>query len=459
MSIVRKSSVTIDNLDIPHDSQLPGLKTLLDADKVKDILYHYFKDVIDNNSRCTISYIRYKPATSCLVAYSILYRLNDSDEPSELLFYGKCYTESNYDNAHRKAAVNQWIKTDELQPVVPLPELFSIIYLFPNDCQLDGLQTIYNSRKVRRLLYEYVPDYSKSGLWRISHKRMRTKVVRYKPEKRAVIRINTPVTNRRTDREKQLCLYIRNYCQNNGAIIYNCMKNLYEEFKDKTELVVPQPLVYLSEKQILLVEGLEGDPLLNHLSGPQKTDYIIRTAQALTKLHRFRNSAIPGRVVADLMKDALATALTLNHIIPDKRRYIEEILEGLNDLKPKDEKDNFGFVHGDFYHEQILIQNESEAILDFDRSYTGDAMADVGNFCAHLILLNLQQRITDASTLMDTFLDAYEKAKGEKIDRQKLTFWTVFGLLQLSVSPFRSLEPDWKPKILKIIDECQIIIQ
>ena len=154
--------------DLPQDIFLPGLSTFLDFDKFRSLLISELGDRLGEIDCLEITYIRYKPATNCLVAYRLLCRLPNSPESSYILLYAKLFTKADYRNAEEKAGNSNWVDLYNICPIVTFPEFAAIIYFFPNDCLIDGLRVLADPRKLRRLIYQCDAGYAE-GDWRIQN--------------------------------------------------------------------------------------------------------------------------------------------------------------------------------------------------------------------------------------------------------------------------------------------------
>ena len=141
-------------------------------------------------------------------------------------------------------------------------------------------------------------------------------------------------------------------------------------------------------------------------------------------------------------------------IAPDHSKSAKLVHDALLKLIKNFPVPDPGFVHGDFYPGQVIIKDNRAGIIDFDRSYTGDPIADIGNFIANIRLLKLKGNPIDDAVIEKMFLTAYEESSGKKLDEKRIRFWTIFGIYQLAVNPFRGLEPGWRPKTARILREC-----
>lgn len=452
MSTFEKTNTKRMKFASPDDPALPGLSSLLDPDRVKEILKRPYAKLPGEISHCRIDYVRYKPATSCLVAYTLTGADPKTGQTHEQIISGKCYQSSDFGDAESKARAKHTGGDDSVPPILPVADLNCIFFLYPHDNELDGLETLSDSRKVRRILYQHLDRLPRTE-WRISHKRMRTTVIRFKPEKRAVVRIDTYATNLRTNRKEHVTIFVRHYSDDRGGSEFTLMKRLHDRFSDGAELTVPRPLVYEPDKRLLFMEGLDGEVFLPLLTGPEGPLFAARAAKALAALHRFDRAVRPLRTAADCLSEARSTAETVGHVFPESYDATDDIIQKLTHCVPEPPP-HVSIVHGDFYHSQLLVREESEAIIDFDRSYLGDPAADVGNFLAHLRLLGLEGRLADVRSLSDSFLKAYSEHAGSDPGQERIGFWTAIGLFGLAVRPFRNLDPAWKEKTSKILTLC-----
>lgn len=439
----------------PKDDQLIGLPTLLDSDRIRDILSSRLLDPSIQINDCTILYVRYKPQTNCLVAYEVQYVDPKTGRKVNERFFGKCYLQADFVNAVHKTALCPDVQNSVLPSVILLEDQRSIIFNYLADRTLDSLPLLFDSRKLVRFLYRVLPQYDKDT-WRISDKRLRSEVVRFKPEKRVLVRITSRVINRTSGRKDKMCIYARHYVGDQGQAVYDTMRDLKTGLSSLTNITIPEPLAYLPDEQILLLNGMSGERLSDLLAGPMSRDLLRRTSGALAGLHLVAMPNVQQRTTNDLLKDAEATAASLKCVVPEGRPMIDKILAWLQELNVSSERRS-SFVHGDFYHDQVLVKDDAVTILDFDRSYRGDALADVGNFCAHLLLMGRQHGLSEATELASAFVDEYVSCTEAGVDLRRLLLWTIFGLFQLAVGPFRVYDKTWSTKTLDILDLVGIL--
>lgn len=436
---------------MPEDNRLPGLITMLNAGEVHQILKEKLTDIAGAIIGCEISYIRYKPLTNCIIAYSLKYKSADSDEAREILCYAKLHIDPDFKNAVEKIMSHRWMETKPFPATLVLTDYNAIIYFFPNDGIIDGLRLLSNPKKIQRILYENYDEYPEKE-WRISDRKLKLTTVRYKPERRAVLKCRTKTVNRQTGQRFPLEFYIRIYADERGADVYEIQKALYESSRGKNDLVIPKPIAYLSDRRALLMESVPGKTLIECMKEKEAAAYMAGTARALAALHNIGRVNMPVKQPDEFRDEIIAAAEMLNKISPEEMELANRIAEAL--VRNIKEPEQAGPVHGDFHYGQILCDKTADAIIDFDRAYLGDGLADAGNFIAHMKFLHLQGRIDEDSVLIRSFLSEYRELSGRHFENEEIDFWTAYHMFMLAVGPFRCLEHNWKQQIRIILEEC-----
>lgn len=439
--------------EAPHDPALPGLQSLLSTEHMGAHLATHLGRPIDSIKDFEISYVRYKPGTNCLVAY----RIAGGGESDEILAYGKVYTEGDFDRAKLKEDAHRWVLAPGLPSSLILNKERAILYFFPNDCLLEGLRILSDSKKIQRLLYEWYDRYPED-IWRISDRRLRVTPVRYKPERRAVLRCETRATHRQNGNWEPLTVYMRIYSDERGENNFKLMKTLYEQKTENSDLSLPRPLGYLPARSLLMMEGLPGVPFKEAQADRVDLKLHFRLGSALRAFHTLVAPELDRRSVEEIAAEAFSSAESLAELVPELAAPIREVQLRLKELTPANSDDLNGLVHGDFHLGQAVVSEASMGIIDFDRSYDGDQYADLGELCAHLRLIEQPDGPDSALNEESAFLTGYEEAVGTTLDRGRLKYWTTLRMLSLAVSPFRRLEQHWRVKAREIIEKCSKLL-
>jgi thiamine kinase-like enzyme len=374
---------------------------------------------------------------------------------NKLPVYVKLYTADEYKTALDKARLHRWANYCEMGEYLLLPDYLAILYFFPNDPAIDGLRIVENPKKIQRILYRHYEKYPQKD-WRISDRKLKFDILRYKPERRAVIRFDTKAVRHADGHKEKLSVFARIYADDSGRQVYDLQKKLYQLSLHDRHFNIAEPIVYLPERRIFLMEKLEGITLLDCVK-KRDADALQTTARALAAMHNKKIDNLPEFAPSSLVEKTGASFEMISKITPEfspAAGIIHEALSGrIENYPPRDK----AFVHGDFYPGQVIIQDNVAGIIDFDRSCHCDPTADIGNFIAHLKLLRIKGIINN-DPVEDLFIHSYEKARGVKLDPGIVDFWTAFSLYELAVNPFRGLEPGWRAKTELIFKECQTLL-
>jgi hypothetical protein len=454
-----KKRLNIENprSEIPPDENLPGLSAMVDGDIIKAALSESFEKAGLSIKSCKISYIRYKPRTNCIIVYRVKFDGGTTFKLAEIPVYVKLLTGRDYKIAEGKARLHRWVNPEGIGTYLLFPEHQAILYCFPNDPVIDGLRVLEHPKKIQRILYRHHEEFPEDK-WRISNKQLRISIMRYKPERRAVMLFRTKAYSHDHSRKKKIRVYARIYGDNRGGRIFDLQNRLYQLSKNEDRLRVPEPIAYLADRRILLMKELKGEPLLDCIRDG-RLEPVKYTAAALAFLHTQHLPDLEQMAPDSLLEGALASHQMISEIAPDLSDETGWIHDNLTDMVKNLPKFENGFVHGDFYHGQAIISGKEAGIIDFDRSYTGDPGADLGNFIANLRLLHIRETLTHGEKAADIFLSQYEIVSGKKLDKEIIEFWTAFSLFQLAVNPFREYDKSWRQITGRILKECRLILK
>jgi len=440
----------VSSIALPPEEILTGLPLVLDVAKVRQRLNADGFQLAGGR----IFYLRYKPKTSCIAAYEFEEKNLETGTNEPVIFYAKGMTTNGYLLAATKAENHRWVDVPFGPSVSRWDEAAALLFAFPNDALLDGLRILEEPKKLQRFLYENLAAYP-ADKWRLSDKRLNTDLVRYKPERRAVFRSETKAIHHQTEEKRKVEVYWRVYAENQGEEIFRRMQFLKMNLSKGGLPTIPTPFGYEPERRILLMEALSGRPLLESLGSAQASNAVERTAAALAHLHQQFDEKLSVWRPQDFLAEANQTQKMLFALLPEEETSIEKVYTKLEKQTPESQI-AAAFVHGDFYYGQVLIDGEKVGFLDFDRSHTGNSLADVGNFAAHLQLLELENRLPKTGELAQRWAEAYADWAKVEVEMEELKWWTALSLFFLSVSPFRRLEAQWPGKtkeILRVVEE------
>ncbi len=436
----------IPTLRLPADPALPGLGALLDPARFAQAA----ASLLPEGARirdCRPVYVRYKPGTNAIAVHSL--QVDDRAEP--ILAHGKCHTAEDFAIAAAKAHEGRALQPDYGRHLAANESTQTLLFLFPHDQALDGLRFATTPKKIQRALYALDATLSEQT-WRVSDSRMTITPVRFKPEKRAVLRIDSRARRRDGGEKRPVRVYARVDAGGDGDAVAALMDRLHGEFRGHLWLQTPQVIGRIAAESTTLVADLGGGPL------PKGSAGAISAGGALAALHNASTTGLEVRDPAAALQAVSETLRGLGDVIPELAPEADAVLRLLEARVARvADAGRVGFVHGDFHPQQLLQRSEDIAVLDFDRSCAGDPAADLGNFRAHLIWQALQAGLAThtARSRGDIFVSAYARAGGFTPPDAELAFWTAVGLAHLTPWPFRVLHPQWPNLTADLLAACR----
>lgn len=388
----------------------PGLRMLakvLDPGAVARIVGEAFPSL--ELRRAEAEYVRYKPATSCLVSY-------------------RFDTASGWKTGYVKTvAGDSPAKLNKMKrrgALIVGPDL--AVSLLPTDATIPAL-TRFGGDVTGLLERLGQPLTTDAHLTPLSYKPERRYVgmVRSASRTRAVLRAYTPEGYPAARRSSKA--------------------------HPRAEAVATPILLGKSDRhRALLITWLDGTPLVEKLdSGPDQLGGEV--GAALKVLHESRGVAAPhierpiaGRIVASWK--AVGWLLgAADHPMDFASRLAAAV----------NQPQRSGPVHGDFSADQVLVGRDDGRIgvIDWDRSGLADPAWDLACFLADLETRSLAGSLpaSTAANWRTSVLDGY----GGCYEAGHLQRATAAALVARATEPFRHRHPDWARVTKAIVDRAQ----
>lgn len=217
---------------------------------------------------------------------------------------------------------------------------------------------------------------------------------------------------------------LRPVTSGSGQVAFDRHKSLWSALDGTTGLTIPRPLRFDPELGLALYSSVGGTtPVFWGLSGFRATRDI---ANALCILQSLRIEAEEHRA-ADELAILTAWADRTAEVFPDLAGRLQDQLRRLTDdllaLQPLPPVS----CHRDLHEGQILLQEGSVGLLDFDTLRLGDPALDVGNLQAHLLLAGFHEGASRRA-----FLNAMDYALPH-LSLQRIGIWRRAALLRLAM--------------------------
>jgi hypothetical protein len=218
----------------------------------------------------------------------------------------------------------------------------------------------------------------------------RARVTRHKLHRRCAIEYELTTTEDRTE----VCTVIgRIRARHDGAEDFARADALWSgTFGDTSGdgISVPEPVGAVPALHMWLQRKVRGRGAGDLVMGRAVPDLSERIAEAAHKIH---TNAVPTRrrhTVVDEMSALCRYLGEVSKLQPRWANRINGVLDGCAHLAGGIECGSPTAIHGDFYHDQVIVSDQRIYVVDFDLYAVGDPALDVGNFVAHLTELALR---------------------------------------------------------------------
>jgi hypothetical protein len=416
---------------VERDRQLPGLATLLDDDAMLTLLQPAGYEV----AAIASTYLRYKPHTNCLVAYT----LQNPEPGQQTCLYGKAYPLERAEKLAKYQRLGERAAHSGLPPVVVENELGLAISPFPLDRELRSVAQLLNPTTRPRVCHKLLglePESLAAGDIDLA-------TLNYKPERRYVGEVN---------RGTQGWVF-KAYTQDD----YDTARRNSRDVQSGAVLQVA-PLVGRSHRyQMLAFPWVDGQPLEPLMQGNVTTVHstLQQVGVALAELHRQRLKHLQPVSCAAEALDVMELVSDLCYLQPSLAGHLKSlsrtIADGLVQLPQQ-----WCSTHGDFKPDQVLVQRDRVTLLDFDRAARAHPTRDLGSFLAQLDYQYLWGDLDDhrRRAAAAGLLNGYTSHSAAP-DPEALRIYTALSLFKLVPEPFRYRAPDWPQLMEKLLHRIE----
>jgi len=224
------------------------------------------------------------------------------------------------------------------------------------------------------------------------------------------------------------------YSEDQGAKVYETLRELRRRGLGAGRFIVPQPLAYDRARHLLLLDWAEGQSLSSLLlASPDFSPSIEGAAAWLLSLHTcgvtsgrrytFSRHLHTLHIWRQLLTEVFPEA---EHRLSDLLGWIEERGLALSGWTP-------GPTHRDFSPEHLVVHGDQFAGLDFDEFCQYDPLFDVAHFAAHLRFLGLSHfgSLRRFDSLADRFQASY-KAGTQQYSTERVSLYEAISYFKLA---------------------------
>lgn len=371
-------------------------------------------------SSARLDYARWKPRVSITAGYTLAF-----PDGEERILALKRYVAGKARALARDYLPDERARRaeDRLSSFAVVEDSGTCLYVFPTDRVLPGAARIVNLRRTARLLNALPLDPRR----KVRARRSSSKLLRYKPERRAVLRLDLVLTGA-DGRESGSTIAARALPPTEARRVSQARSASVEKYRglrdmpDMPNMIGPRLLQVEERTGIVLEEWVEG---VGH--GSTSFDHAHETGVILARLH-----AIPPPTGSATASAALTDFQSLLGI--DERLWSRA-----RALATPPVQRAIAWTHGDIHPDQLVRERGSGRmrLLDLDALGIGDPARDLATWIADHLAADPAIAFAEAARPL---LDGYRQASGLVPAEQDLAERVAFELVSLSASSLRRLE-------------------
>ncbi len=187
-----------------------------------------------------------------------------------------------------------------------------------------------------------------------------------------------------------------------------------------------------------------------------------KLAKQLNRIHSATYQHPSRYTTGDEINSLKGVLNSFQHILPAHINWFTHLVERI-ELGLNSTAENWALIHGDFSLDQV-VQRENKAgeiklhILDWDRSAYGNPLLDLASFQARLELQVIEGVVPrwQADEILNTFIQAYQKKSGRDI--AGLYWFVASAMLRLAIEPFRKRNPYWLDYTLQLMQRVETLL-
>ena len=382
------------------------------------------------------TYIRHKPGETTIVAF----RFTLPDASHTWGYAHWCMDPRRADEIYSKATTLR-PRPSAMGAGLSRLDPHTVLYAFPNDARLRQLRWYTNPRKLKRSLQAVVGPEQ-----RLSKRRTSVSVLRYKPERRVVAKLELGTADglRRP-------LVLRYSTKQQASQLASISRHLLSH-----GVAVPAPVAQLEDGRVCLDEFIEGNELRGEIRLGRGDEVPSRAKQLANALSAFHATPPPLVVERRTPLAELAHArqglLGLASFVPDLDGVARALTQKLVSELPVSTSREV-LVHGDLHAKNILVDRDDMTFVDLERVAVGPAAIDLGCFRAHAIALGIRQPGWSPTALehADATIDRYRSHAGSG-PPPAVPWHTAIGLIDQALLVVRHLEDRWPTTSAQLLD-------
>jgi len=437
----------VDIVEMPHDDVLTGLRVATDGEAMRELLAPYFGGGMQL-VQVKLGRFTYKPGRNARFAYRLKLLDRDREVATRHVVHGRMEPLADAAQLHKKMSRRTWATPAYGPPLLYFGELGLVLWGFPNDPKLPGVEMIAGPGGLLALVPR-IP-----ALARLAPVRCESGLVKYVPGKRLVMRHKLTAADGRRH-----LVYSKTYAHDNGGAILGVMRHLWEHGKtDPMALTCPQPLAYLDDARTMVLGALPGTAAVAELQGEDARAAMEQTGRGLASVHASGVRGLEPWGEAHEFENLLKATETLQRYDAELAPAIARIRALAQAGLATPDSTSPVPIHGAFRFTQLLTYRGRLALIDFDGFRSGHAACDAGSFIAHLYYLHAKDELSleAAQAAAAAFAAAYRSVRPEGLPEPALRWYAAAILVSKHAQKcVKRLKDDGDVKIAHMLERAE----
>jgi Ser/Thr protein kinase RdoA (MazF antagonist) len=330
---------------------------------------------------------------------------------------------------------------------VLVPEMATVLRLFPADSGLTGLAPATDRADMTALLSANLPDCRDEG-WRIRD--LELEPVHYKPGRLCTLRYIVTLDHPRHTDLRRVQLFGKVYRDHRWQQSYEMLASTWNaSAASGGAWQAARPIAAVESWRLVVQSGVPGERFRQSLAEltkddarPEQLRQVERQLEAVARAVRSMQQSPAGTGLrldfATLMATQQRNLDYLRGVQPETADELQRLRAEIERVANETEPLELGLAHGDFAHGNIMLDGEQVGIIDFDRMGLAEPVYDVAYFLTHLTSFTLRhpRRAAHMLPLCDHFREAY-LALAPEVSPRRLALYEALDLSAYVLRNFR----------------------
>jgi hypothetical protein len=449
----------------------PGLTAAFDVHAMQAALHTTLFDQNHpktNIENCELEQATYIPGDCCVLRYLLTLQDTATGQRREALVSGRLFPDqqscAEYTDIRLMPLVARTAGREELarfdSPIGMIAPLHMAVHAFPLDAELPTLIGATDRQLLTTILQETLSAAMQQPFLIAD---CRAELVDYGRQHRCTLRYHLTGPAEGDNGPQHHVVYGKLTGDGTGAMAEAISAALRERIQSSStgySFNVPQALAWRSDLQLSLLEAIPGEPLvadalkarLRNKPGPSGSlaleDMIDACAQIAATLHTSGLQLGRRRTLDDEVAALRQGIGQVQRISPDLSAFLESSLEHVVAHALRSDPLPVCFNHGDFTHGQLLFNNTTSGLVDFDSVCQAEPALDLGQFLTYLRVASLKSKLSPSATtalleqLSERFMGTYSLAMGWQVEDVERLQWRVS--LYRAISLLRRVVRSWQ---------------